>query len=143
MKKGLIKKVKLSQLIESADWDKLGSPGRMGRSKITENEIMIAFVKRYKAVSNSILIRLRIGGGIIEKLKWEKGDKILPMINKDDESIFLLVKPDSNVGFSLMKEAKSHAYLLNFTWTGKTILEYRAMKLVNHEISKNKIIFQV
>ncbi len=142
MKKSVSKR--LSDLIESISWENIEIHFGNGKNPIPHDQIFIQFQKRLKTDSQPNYIRLRIGVDIVEKLKWEVGDKILPMFNKDNESIFLLVKPDSGIGFKLAREPKGHAYNLNFKWTGKSHLSERSMSMVeDYEVSKNKLIFQV
>jgi hypothetical protein len=132
----------LKDLIERLEWFAYES-ARTTRSLVTPDSVFVTFSENKRHPEKVDTVVIRIGKDVCDFLGWQKADKILPLFTPDDHMLFLMVKSDRGVGFSLGKETKSEVYRLQFKWNRDVPLERMPASQVEYEVYKKQLIFRV
>lgn len=135
-------KASLKDLIDSIQWQAIEVYQR-GLKRLEPDAITVGFFPHKKGSPLINEVRVRLGRDVMTSLKWEAGDKIMPLYDPDDQMNFLMVKSDSGVGYKLCPESNSTACRLNFRWNREIPLRRMAPKEVEFEAYKKQLIFRV
>jgi len=136
-----MKKIKknLKNIIEEIEWAVIES--NRGGGKLSSDAISVGFVASKKSKPDLInRVVIRLGANVVEKLKWNTGDKIVVMHDKKNLMNFLLVKTEAGRGFNLSKESLVNSHKVQFTWSHKTSLIKRSHGIVDYHIQNNQLI---
>lgn len=135
-------KASLKDLIDSIQWQAIEVYQR-GLKRLEPDKITVGFFPHKKGSPLINEVRLRIGRDVLTQLKWEAGDRILPLYDPDDQMNFLMIKSDSGVGYKLSQESRSTNCRMSFKWDRDTPLRRMAPKEVEFECYKKQLIFRV
>jgi hypothetical protein len=132
----------LKDLIERLEWFAIENP-KVSRSMVDEDTVLVTFGEDKKHPDKINKVFVRFGKNVLYKLEWKPRDKILPLFSPDDHMLFMMVKSDRNIGFTLAQEHKIEIYRLQFTWNRSTPLQKMPATPVEYEVYKKQLIFRV
>jgi hypothetical protein len=135
-------KFNLQQLVEKIDWMMI-APTR-APWKLADDAVAVGFFssKKNETVNK---VKIRIGKDVIEKMKWNTGDKICVYQDPDHLLTFKLVRTEAGKGYNLSKENPGFCHHINFTWNHKELVlqEKKCTEVTYHIHKNNLIIFKV
>lgn len=135
-------KTSLKDLIDSIQWQAI-EVYQKGLQRLAPDKITVGFFQGKKTDPKINEVRVRLGREVMNSLKWEAGDKIMPLYDPDDQMNFLMVKSDSGVGYTLGSESNSTSCRISFKWNRDIPLRRMAPKAVEFECYKKQLIFRV
>jgi hypothetical protein len=134
------KKSTLKDLIDSIDW--VGIEVYRHANKLQDNEIWVYFKNESKKTEYADKIYIRFGREVLNRLGWEPGDMIYPAFHQDDHLCYMLVKVESQSGYTLTRESKANSSRLCFKLRNNPLQKETKTFPVNYEIHKKKLIFR-